>query len=77
IATSLVAIVDMVLEVPLILALISLDRVTKAHLNTAFTLAVLRGLVFSAIILGAAWPFSYIYNDPRLIPVLAALAVGP
>ena len=57
---------DTVLEVPLILALTSLNRITKAHLDTAFTLGVIRGLAFSFVVLAAAWPFAHIYNDNRL-----------
>jgi O-antigen/teichoic acid export membrane protein len=77
IATILIAIVDTVLEVPLILALTSLKSVTKSHLDTAFTLGALRGLLLSLVVLLSAWPFSHIYHDDRLIPLVAALAVGP
>jgi O-antigen/teichoic acid export membrane protein len=77
IATTLISIVDTVLEIPLILALISLPRVTKSHLDTAFTLGLLRGLVLTVVVLSAAWPFSYIYHDNRLISLVAVLAIGP
>src|SRR5262249_12319972 len=77
IATTLIGIVDTVLEVPLILALTSMRSVTKAHLDTAFTLGVMRGLLFSTVILVAAWPFSHIYNDDRLVALVAVLAIGP
>jgi PST family polysaccharide transporter len=77
IATSLIAVLDTVLEVPLILALVSLKFVTKSHLDTAFTLGLLRGLLFFLVTLMAAWPFSHIYNDNRLFALVAALACGP
>jgi O-antigen/teichoic acid export membrane protein len=77
IASTLVLILDAVFEVPLILALTSLKSVTKSHLDTAFTLGVLRGLALSLIVLTAAWPFAHIYNDDRLPALVAALAFGP
>jgi O-antigen/teichoic acid export membrane protein len=77
IATTLISVVDTVLEVPVILALISLGRVTKAHMDTAFTLGLLRGLVLTVVVLSAAWPFSRIYHDERLISLVAVLAIGP
>jgi PST family polysaccharide transporter len=77
IAATLVFVLDAVLEVPLILALTSLKDVSRAHLDTAFTLGVLRGLVLLLIVVAAAWPFAHIYNDDRLPALVAALAVGP
>jgi O-antigen/teichoic acid export membrane protein len=77
IATTLISIVDTVLEVPLILALTSLNRITKAHLDTAFTLGVIRGAAFSLVVLAAAWPFAHIYGDHRLMALVATLAIGP
>jgi O-antigen/teichoic acid export membrane protein len=77
IATTLITVVDTVLEVPLSLALISLTRVTKSHMDTAFTLGLLRGLLLTVVVLSAAWPFSRIYHDDRLISLVAVLAIGP
>lgn len=77
IALTLIAVVDTVLEVPLILALTSLKRVTKSHLDTAFTVGALRGLLLSLVVLVAAWPFARIYNDDRLHTLVAVLAIGP
>jgi len=74
---TLTVVVETVLEVPLILALTRLKSVTKSHLDTAFTLGVLRGLLLSIIVLLAAWPFSRVYNDDRLITLVAALTIGP
>ena len=76
-AMTLTALVDTLLDVPLIQALTRLRDVTKSHLDTAFTLGCLRGLSLLAVILAAAWPFSYIYNDKRLVPLVAATAIAP
>lgn len=76
-AMTLTVIADMVLEIPIIASLTRLDHVEKSHLDTAFTLGALRGLVLAVVILAAAWPFSRIYNDSRLIPLVAVIAIGP
>src|SRR5262245_25977054 len=74
---TLVAIVETVLEIPLSQALTRLRELDKTHLDTAFTLGLLRGLFFSLVIFAAAWPFAYFYHDGRLVWVVAALGVGP
>jgi O-antigen/teichoic acid export membrane protein len=76
-AMTLTVITDMVLEIPLIASLTRLSHVEKAHLDTAFTLGALRGLVLAVVILLAAWPFSLIYHDSRLVPLVAVIAIGP
>src|SRR5438309_3448029 len=76
-AMTLIAIVDTVLEFPLLQALTRLKCVEKSHLDTAFTLGVLRGLLVSLIVLAAAWPFSIIFHDSRLTALVPVLALGP
>src|SRR3978361_2019049 len=69
-AMSLVAIVDMILEVPVTPRLVRLKQIDKSHLDTGFTLSILRGLVITFVVIAAAWPFARINNDPHLIPVV-------
>ena len=76
-AATVIAIVDTILEVPLLQALTRLKYVEKSHLDTAFTLGLLRGLVLSLIVLLAAWPFSYFLHESRLPALVAALAIAP
>ncbi|MGO4677124.1 lipopolysaccharide biosynthesis protein [Bosea sp. 2YAB26] len=76
-AMALVAIIDMVLEVPVTQALVRLNQIDESHLDTGFTLAVLRGVVVAVVVIAAAWPFSQINNDSHLIPVVLALAIAP
>jgi O-antigen/teichoic acid export membrane protein len=76
-ALTLTVVVDTVLQVPLVQALTRLKCVDKSHLDTAFTLGVLRGLFFSFIVFVAAWPFAHIYNDERLVTLVTVLAIGP
>ena len=68
---------EALLELPLVQALLRL-RNPAAHLyDTAFTLSVLRGLVLALIFLALAGPLSQFYNDPRLTPLIYALALAP
>ncbi|MCJ2055397.1 lipopolysaccharide biosynthesis protein [Methylobacterium sp. J-048] len=77
IAVSLISIVEMVLEVPLVQALMRLPRIEKSHLDTAFTLGLLRGGVIAILMMLAAWPVAHIYDDSRLIALILVLALGP
>ncbi len=76
-AASLIIIVEMVLEVPILQALLRRQSYDKSHLDTGFTISLLRSLAVALVILAIAWPFARAYGDMRLVPVLAALAVGP
>ncbi|MGI6244716.1 MAG: lipopolysaccharide biosynthesis protein [Pseudochelatococcus sp.] len=76
-AMTLIVIVDMVLEVPIVQALVRLRSFDKSHLDTGFTISLMRGLLVALIVLGAAWPFAQIYGDERLVPLLAVLATAP
>lgn len=77
IAASLVSIVEMVLEIPLVQALLRLQTIEKAHLDTAFTLGLLRGAVIAVLMVAAAWPAAHIYADARLIPIVLVLSLSP
>ena len=76
-ASTLVSVVEIVLEIALIQVLTRLPQIDKSHLDTAFTLGTIRGGVFALVVLGSAWPFAAIYRDPRLVPLIAALSIGP
>jgi PST family polysaccharide transporter len=76
-AMTLVLIVDVVLEVPVGQALLRLESIDKSHLDTGFTLGVLRSGLVALIVLAAAWPFAVFNNEQLIIPVAAALAIGP
>ncbi|MDP3740460.1 MAG: lipopolysaccharide biosynthesis protein [Hyphomonadaceae bacterium] len=76
-AMTVIAVVETVFEIALIQALTRLPHVDKSHLDTAFTLGLLRGLVFAVVVLVAAWPFASVYKDDRLVLLIAVLAIGP
>lgn len=76
-ATTLISILDTILEVPLSQALTRLKVLERAHFDTAFTLGLMRGLALSVVVLVAAWPFATFFHDPRLVGLVALLAMGP
>ncbi len=76
-ATTLISILDTILEAPLSQALTRLRVLERAHFDTAFTLGLLRGLAISVVVLVAAWPFAAVFHDPRLVGLVALLALGP
>jgi O-antigen/teichoic acid export membrane protein len=77
IAMSIIMVTEAVMELPVIQALVRLPALTKADLDTAFTLGLLRGLALALILLILAWPFALAYGDPRLICLISALAISP
>ncbi|MBB3318316.1 PST family polysaccharide transporter [Rhizobium sp. BK181] len=76
-ATSLVMIVDTVLEVPVTQALVRLPSIDKSHLDTGFTLGIIRSSVIALIIFAAAYPFALFNHETQLLPVVAVMALGP
>ncbi|MEI4485303.1 lipopolysaccharide biosynthesis protein [Frigidibacter sp. MR17.14] len=76
-ALILISVVDMVLEVPVLHALLRQQTMDKADLDTAFTLSLARGTAFAFFILAAAWPFAQFYEDDRLFSLLLLMSLGP
>ena len=76
-ATSLVVVVDTVLEVPVTQALVRLRSIDQSHLDTGFTLGFLRSIVVAIAVFAIAWPFAIFNHDHILIPLVAVLAIGP
>jgi len=76
-ATSFVVIIDTVLEIPVTQALVRLPAIDKSHLDTAFTIGLIRSALIAVIVLAAAWPFAYFNQEAMLLPLVAVLALGP
>ncbi|MFC3058776.1 lipopolysaccharide biosynthesis protein [Paenirhodobacter populi] len=76
-ALTLIVVLDAVLEIPVTQALLRLRSFDKSHLDTGFTLGLMRGAMIGAVTLAAAWPFAAFYDDSRLIPLMAVLSLGP
>ena len=77
VAMTLIFIVEAILELPINQALVRQPTITRSQMDTAFTLAVMRGLVLAALLALAAYPFSFIYGDQRLVGLVLALGWAP
>lgn len=77
VAMSLILIVEAVFELPVGQVLIVEPTVNRRLLDTAFTLSIVRGLLLASLVGAAAWPFAIFYQDPRLVPLICALAFAP
>jgi lipopolysaccharide exporter len=75
-ATSFAEAVDTLSALGVEEAVIREPNPTRALYDTGFTLNVLRGLGTAAIVAGAALPVAAFFKEPRLVPVLLALAIG-
>lgn len=73
-ASTFVALAETFTSVQVSSALIRFKEVSNAHLNTAWTLGALRGLVLAIGISALAIPLAYIYEDTRLVAVMFVLA---
>ncbi|WP_172962320.1 lipopolysaccharide biosynthesis protein [Hydrocarboniclastica marina] len=74
-ASTFVALAETFTSVQISSALINFKRVTNAHLNTAWTLGALRGLLLAIVIALLAFPLSALYEDGRLTGVMLILAL--
>ncbi len=77
VAMTLVTLVESATEMPINQALVRLESLTQAHLDTAFTVSALRGLVLTCILLLLALPFAHFYHDTRLTPLVCVVSLAP
>lgn len=77
VAMTLIFVVEAVSELPIVQSLVRLDRVGRSHLDTAFTIGLMRGGILALVLTSAAWPFAVVYHDMRLIPLILFLALSP
>lgn len=76
-AMTVLYVVEAVLEIPLMPAMIRAPSIEKSHLDTAFTLGLLRGLFITVIMCAAAWPYAAFNNDPSLAVLICVLSLAP
>ncbi len=77
IALSTIQIVETVLEVQTGFALLQITPILRAHLDTAFTIALLRGMAIMVLLAAASVPLARFYGDRDLVPLICALSVVP
>ena len=76
-ATALIAFVELFGAFGLDIALIQRPGTTRAHFDSAWTMNVLIGTSVALLLLALAWPLAWFYDEPRLIALVAFLALGP
>jgi len=76
IATSFIALIELIRLFGFESALIQLRQVTKAHFDTAWTFSASLGLAIAALVVVLAPWLADFYDDQRLKPVLWALALA-
>ncbi|MGQ7843483.1 oligosaccharide flippase family protein [Granulosicoccus sp. 3-233] len=76
-AMSAVLIAEAVAELPLLQALTRVPRLTRRLLDTAFTLAFIRGSVLALVLFLISWPLAAFYEEPRVQPLVVFLALAP
>lgn len=77
IATSVLVIVEAILDLPLTQALVRIPSPSERMFATAFTLSLMRGTAISLLMIVVAWPMALFYNDPRLLPLVAVISIAP
>lgn len=75
-AMSLVLIFEAVADLPLTTALLRIDRPTRDHYDTAFTLGGLRALTLGGTLCLLAWPAAWLFAEPRITALLLVLSIG-
>ena len=76
-AMTFVVILEAVLDVSLSQVLLKEKSVSKAMLDTVFTLGVIRGLILTFALCALAIPIAYAYGEPRLALLTCTLALAP
>lgn len=75
-ATIVLSIIAAITELSLSSALIQQQSPRREHYDTAWTLNTLRGAAIAVLLVAAAYPFAWAYQDDRLIGIFIALGGG-
>lgn len=76
-ATSLIALLQLIAYFGLDIALLRQNDSTPDHFNCVWTLNVLCGCGIAALMLGLSIPAAHFYHEPRVTLVIATLAAAP
>jgi O-antigen/teichoic acid export membrane protein len=77
IAMTLILMIEAIFELPVSQVLVSMTEVNKGHIDTAFTLSALRGILLALVLWILAIPFGEFYHDPRLASMIGILSLAP
>lgn len=75
IAMAILTVVQSATELSLNNALIQKEKVDRSHIDTAWTMALIRAVIIIAFFAIAAWPLSAIYSRPDMVPVFIVSGV--
>ena len=76
-AMAVVFVVEALFELPVAAALMRMPSVTTDMLHTAFTLSLIRGLTIASLLVALSFPLAAFNDEPRLVGLLAVLALAP
>ena len=74
IAMSVITSIDQFSQIGVEEALVRIAAPDRRTYDTAFTMIVLRCTAVAVIAAGAAWPMALFFNEPRLAPIMLAIA---
>ncbi len=77
IATTILSVVEAILEIPVNQALIRQQVISPAMLSTAFSLSLVRGVAVAALMILLGWPLAIFYDNPALFPLTCVLSLAP
>lgn len=75
IATAILTIVQSCTELSLNNALIQKEEVDRSHIDTAWTMALIRSILICLFFALAAWPLSLLYSNSDMVPVFIVSGV--
>lgn len=75
-ATSFIALIELIGAFGFDISLIRMERPERAHFDSAWTLNVAVGALVALLMVAAAIPLAHFYSEPRLPAVVCVLAVG-
>jgi lipopolysaccharide exporter len=74
IALSFIGSIDQFSQIGVEEALVRMPSPDRRHYNTAFTMIAVRCALIAVIVVIAAWPVATFLKDPRLAPIMLAIA---
>lgn len=74
IVSGVLAIAGAATSLPLATVLVQIETLSKRHLDTAWTMSAIRGVLITLLMAALAFPLSKIYGDTRLAPIMLALS---
>lgn len=75
-ATSLIALLELITYFGLDTALLRQKETTDAHFNAVWTLNILCGCTIAGLMVALSVPAAHFYREPRVTAVICALAIG-